>query len=783
MKVLRAFLVLASMILALQVQSATISGIVLDDNGDPLVGANVYWEGTTDGMATDVDGKFTIQTNAESKRLITSYTGYRNDTTAVKGKSNITIVLVDDLVLDQVTISARKMAVLRSRTSAFDTETLSGEELCKAACCNLSESFETSASVDVAYSDAATGAKQIRLLGLSGTYVQLLNENTPGVRGLGQNFGLEYIPGPWMYSIQVSKGTSSVINGYEAISGQINVELQKPQLTDPLSINAMFNSELHQEVNMTGGWKMRNNKNISTGVLAHIQSGSYEMDHNNDGFMDMPKTNQLNLINRWNFKHGDYTAQVFVRGIYDHRMGGQMRSRRMENDKNNVPDYAIDLTTNRIEGFMKNGFLINEDQGMSIGIITAASYHDQRNDYGIYRSWNADQTNAYFNAIFQTNLGEGRVAEEDDHENKLSVGVSVNYDRYDERAEDDHQSLQLRRRSDEITPGVFVEYTYMFRDKVTLLLGVREDYSSVYGWFTTPRANVRLAPWKWWHIRGSVGLGYRSPNVIADNASFLVSNRWLESTSKVAYHQQKTIQNFDNAGVSNFETPQECALNTGFSTTFYIPMGSRELQLSGEYYYTKFLDGIVADWDYSAKSLLLRPIGDDVQSFGNNWQVELNMELLRGWTITTAFRYTDVKNRYEINGKVQTVDKPLTNKFKGIVTTSYQTPLKKWQFDFTAQFNGYGRMPAYFMGHGDQYYKSGDFYYHKWYPQLLGQITHYFRKCSVYVGAENMTDFRQHNPVISGNDPYNDNFDASMVWGPINGWKLYAGFRWALTED
>ena len=298
MKVLRAFLVLASMILALQVQSATISGIVLDDNGDPLVGANVYWEGTTDGMATDVDGKFTIQTNAESKRLITSYTGYRNDTTAVKGKSNITIVLVDDLVLDQVTISARKMAVLRSRTSAFDTETLSGEELCKAACCNLSESFETSASVDVAYSDAATGAKQIRLLGLSGTYVQLLNENTPGVRGLGQNFGLEYIPGPWMYSIQVSKGTSSVINGYEAISGQINVELQKPQLTDPLSINAMFNSELHQEVNMTGGWKMRNNKNISTGVLAHIQSGSYEMDHNKDGFMDMPKTNQLNLINK-----------------------------------------------------------------------------------------------------------------------------------------------------------------------------------------------------------------------------------------------------------------------------------------------------------------------------------------------------------------------------------------------------------------------------------------------------------------------------------------------------
>ena len=323
-------------------------GTVLDDKGEPLVGANVYWAGTTVGVATDMDGRFQLEPVKETNLLVTSFMGFHNDTTEVTAHNELTIVLVSDLVLEEVNIVERKMAVLRSRVSALQVETLTGEALCMAACCNLSESFETSASVDVAYSDAATGAKQIRLLGLSGTYVQLLTENTPNIRGLAQSFGMEYIPGPWMEAIQVSKGTSSVLNGYEAIAGQINVEYLKPQTQDPIALNAMISTETHAEVNASGGWDL--NDNVSTGVLFHAQNMSLELDHNHDGFLDMPKNTNVNLLNRWYIKEGDYTGQILVRGLYDRRIGGQTKEAIAAMDS----PYAIDLNTWRVDGFMKN---------------------------------------------------------------------------------------------------------------------------------------------------------------------------------------------------------------------------------------------------------------------------------------------------------------------------------------------------------------------------------------------------------------------------------------------
>lgn len=288
---------------------AQVKGVVLDDQGQALVGANLIWMGTGHGTVSDYDGQFVLESDATTQTLITSYMGFRSDTTVVSGKEDLIIVLVSDLELDEVVIAQRKKDVVRDRISAFNTQKMGASELCKAACCNLSESFETSASVDVAYSDAATGAKQIRLLGLSGTYVQLLGENCPAVRGLAQSFGMEYIPGPWMESIQVSKGTSSVINGYEAITGQINVEYLKPQTQDPISINLMLNTECHAEVNVEGGWEIPLKHNtrgkLHTGILAHVQNGSLAMDDNKDGFLDMPINQNYNLMNRWYYKTDD----------------------------------------------------------------------------------------------------------------------------------------------------------------------------------------------------------------------------------------------------------------------------------------------------------------------------------------------------------------------------------------------------------------------------------------------------------------------------------------------
>ena len=766
-------------------------GTVLDDKGYPLVGANVYWAGTTIGVATDLDGRFKLEPTEKTNLLVTSFMGYHNDTTEVTQHTELTIVLVSDLVLEEVNIVERKMAVLRSRVSALQVETLTGEALCMAACCNLSESFETSASVDVAYSDAATGAKQIRLLGLSGTYVQMLTENTPNIRGLAQSFGMEYIPGPWMEAIQVSKGTSSVLNGYEAIAGQINVEYLKPQTQDPIALNAMISTETHAEVNASGGWDL--NDKVSTGILFHAQNMSLELDHNHDGFLDMPKNTNVNLLNRWYVKTGDYTGQFLVRGLYDRRQGGLTKEA-----TETLSPYKIELNTWRVDGFMKNGYVFDAETGTSIGIIASASYHNQQNTYGS-RQWNAAQTNAYINAIFQTSFDDSATDPGDDHTYKLSAGLSVNYDGYDESLLGER--LEVRGKRYEVTPGVFAEYTYTYKDKVTLLMGIREDYSTRYGFFTTPRMNLRYAPFEWWTLRGSIGLGYRTPNAIADNAAYLASNRVYQFYTPLhnATPHYTTLHNDSLA--------QEQSLNTGISTVFYIPIGKKELQLSGEYYYTVFADGVIADMDRSLYGVTLYNMHDveNAEYFSHNWQVEASMEILRGWTMTAAFRYTDVKQT-SFNSKVgeyQLRDKPLQNKFKGIITTSYQTPLKTWQFDLTAQFNGEGRMPdGFVIPEGSKQYHTlanGEVY-HKWYPQLLGQITKFFRTWSIYLGAENMTNFTQDSPIVgervSGDkairqeargggfvNPHSANYDASMIWAPIHGWKLYLGFRWALERE
>ena len=744
-----------------------ISGVVLDDHGEALIGANVYWAGTTQGVATDFDGSFTLMPVKSTNRLVVSYVGFHNDTTTVLNRQPLTIVLVEEAILDEVTITERKLGVLRSRTSAFDTQTIGTEELCRAACCNLSEAFETNASVDVAYSDAATGAKQIRLLGLSGTYVQLLQENTPAVRGLAQSFGMEYIPGPWMSSIQVSKGTSSVINGYEATTGQINVELLKPQTQNPLSINLMLNSELHGEANIMGGWKIPlkeeehehdehcHHQSLYTGLLAHYQQGFMSMDDNHDGFADMPTSQNANLVNRWFYTHGDYTFQAFVRGLYDHRRGGQIL------DTVTNP-YVIDLNTWRVEGFLKNGYVYDGESGSSVALITAVSYHNQHNRYGP-RDWQAAQLNAYLNGIWQRNWEGGGLI---DNDHRLSAGVSVNFDKYDESINlstiyTPQSSVDLSRY--EVTPGLFAEYSYKYADILSLVAGVRADYSTRYGFFFTPRANVRYSPFDWWTLRASVGLGYRSPNAIADNAFVLPSSRILTMADEIK---------------------QERALNSGISTTFYIPMGSKQLQLSAEYYYTHFFNSLIVDLDQDPHEVHIYNQTDiGGRSFAHSAQVEASMEVLRGWTWTLAFRWTDVEQTtIDTSGVARLRIKPLTNRFKGVITTSYQTPLKKWQFDLTAQFNGISRLPDGFTPMGDLNGGYGTPKTLTWYPQLMAQVTKYFRTCSLYLGAENMTNFKISNPIIGADDPYGTDFDASMAWGPITGWKIYLGFRYDLEK-
>ncbi len=712
---------------------ADVRGVVLDEKGETIVGANVVWKGTSKGASTDLDGRFSLAVDESTDTLIVSYVSYKNDTLIARDGEDLTIRLSGAVQLSNVDVAAKKVSLTKSRVSVFDTQTISGEELCKAACCNLAESFETNPSVDVAYSDAATGAKQIRLLGLSGQYVQIMTENIPNFRGISAPFGLNYIPGPWMESIQVSKGTSSVLNGYEALTGQINVEYKKPISEEKVAANVFVSSAARAEINANAAFTV--NPYVSTGFLLHASDEFVEWDHNKDGFLDMPRVAQYNLIDRWYIKKGAYTGQIFARGLYETRKGGQIRT--MENP------YHVDIQTGRAELFMKNGYVFDPENGTSIGIITNATFHNQQSVYG-HKEYNATQWNAYLNAIFQTSWTDMH---------KLSTGLSFNYDHYNEHLFANVINDTIRN---EFVPGIFAEYTFNWNNKLILLGGLRADYHSTYGAFVTPRVNIKYNPWDFLHLRASVGMGHRAPNVLAENNNLLSSSRQL---------------------VIEDNLKMERAWNYGLSLTGYIPIAGRELTLSAECYYTDFLNQTVVDMDADPHKVLFYNL--DGRSYALSAQAEATMEVFKGFTATLAYRYTDVKCTYQ--GVLR--EKPLTNRFKGLATISYQTPLKKWQFDFTAQFNGGGRLPDSYDVvdvDGNMTKKWNETF--KPYTILNAQITKYFRTWSIYAGAENMTNFTQKNPIIDVTDPFGDNFDATMIWGPVHGYKVYVGMRWALTD-
>ncbi|MBO7234903.1 MAG: TonB-dependent receptor [Paludibacteraceae bacterium] len=712
---------------------ADVRGVVLDEKGETIVGANVVWKGTSKGASTDLDGRFSLAVDESTDTLIVSYVSYKNDTLIARDGEDLTIRLSGAVQLSNVDVAAKKVSLTKSRVSVFDTQTISGEELCKAACCNLAESFETNPSVDVAYSDAATGAKQIRLLGLSGQYVQIMTENIPNFRGISAPFGLNYIPGPWMESIQVSKGTSSVLNGYEALTGQINVEYKKPISEEKVAANVFVSSAARAEINANAAFTV--NPYVSTGFLLHASDEFVEWDHNKDGFLDMPRVAQYNLIDRWYIKKGAYTGQIFARGLYETRKGGQIRT--MENP------YHVDIQTGRAELFMKNGYVFDPENGTSIGIITNATFHNQQSVYG-HKEYNATQWNAYLNAIFQTSWTDMH---------KLSTGLSFNYDHYNEHLFANVINDTIRN---EFVPGIFAEYTFNWNNKLILLGGLRADYHSTYGAFVTPRVNIKYNPWDFLHLRASVGMGHRAPDVLAENNNLLSSSRQL---------------------VIEDNLKMERAWNYGLSLTGYIPIAGRELTLSAECYYTDFLNQTVVDMDADPHKVLFYNL--DGRSYALSAQAEATMEVFKGFTATLAYRYTDVKCTYQ--GVLR--EKPLTNRFKGLATISYQTPLKKWQFDFTAQFNGGGRLPDSYDVvdvDGNMTKKWNETF--KPYTILNAQITKYFRTWSIYAGAENMTNFTQKNPIIDVTDPFGDNFDATMIWGPVHGYKVYVGMRWALTD-
>ena len=631
--------------------------------------------------------------------------------------------------LSSVTITSRK-ATMRPLKGALNGKDISRDELFKAACCNLGESFVTNPSVDVNYSDATTGAKQVKLLGLSGTYVQMLTENLPNFRGAALPYGLGYVPGNWMKSMQVSKGNSSVKNGYEAMTGQINVEYVKPEDEEGLSLNLYGSTMGKFEANADGNIHIKG-KDLSTEILAHFENNWNHHDGNGDGFQDDPQVKQFNLQNRWLWKTGNYVFHGGLSLLKEDRTNGQV-DKALSMFGGTTP-YRINIGTERYEGYMKHAFILNAAHGTNIALLGNVSLHKQDALYGI-KQYDVNEKNAYAALVFETNFTP---------EHNLSAGLSFNHDYLHQRLSlpsgaipSDYGNLYPLERGieSETTPGAYVQYTYNLHDHLVAMAGLRVDHSNVYGTFLTPRFHLKWMPAQILTVRLSAGKGYRSAHALAENNYFMSSGRRL------------IIDNLK----------QEAAWNYGSSLSFVIPVGKQALKLNADYYYTHFLSQAIIDYDTNPQELHITNL--DGKSFFNSLE------------LTAAYRYNLVKTTY--GG--QLLSKPLQGRYKALVTASYKTPLGLWQFDATAVLNGGGRMPQpYTTPSGDLSWQPN----FKAYGQLNAQVTRYFRHFSVYVGGENLTNYKQKNPIIGYNNPWGNSFEPTMVYGPVQGAMAYIGVR------
>jgi len=707
----------------------------VNQESTPLPFVNVYWSGTSHGTVTDENGDYTISRHeTEGHALVFSFVGYAPDTIWVPpGQDAVDLVMTAGDQIDEVTVAKRVGGTYISKLKPIKTEFITEAGLQKLPCCNLSESFENSATIDVGYADAVTGAKHIKMLGLAGVYSQMLFENIPYLRGLESAFGLNYVPGPWMESIQISKGAAAVINGYESTTGQINIEYKKPEKGDLLFVNLFASSTGRFEANLTSAVKL--NDKWSTMFLVHGSTMQNKIDRNKDGFMDIPLNRQVNIFNRWKYNpEGNFRIQFGFSVMDELRKGGQLDFD-YEQDKGTINAYGINVNSRKYSGFGKVGVIFPDKHYQSIGFQMSATTFKQEGHFGLDR-YTGGQNSVYANLIYQSIIGNTN--------HMISMGGSFQYDDYQETL----NATPFNRT--EAVPGIFGQYTYTSPQKFNGIAGLRVDYNSYFGLLITPRLHMRYMLDENTSLRASAGKGYRSANVLSENLGLLASSRIFYFTEDL-----------------NLEK----AWNYGMNLTRDWHLGNeREIIASIDLYRTDFQNQVIVDRDRDVNGVHFYNLFG--RSYSNNFQAELQIEPVERFDITLAYRFSDVKST--INGELQEV--PLTSRYKGLLSLSYATPFRKWAFDFTGQLNGQTRLPD--TRSNPPQYQLGNYS-----PQYLifhAQVSKRFKWFEIYAGGENLTDFRQENPILAPDDPFGPNFDASIVWGPLLGRRFYAGIRYTL---
>ncbi len=738
------FLFITSSILA---QQNTIDGVVYelqDGSKQPLPLANVYWMDGSLGVVTDDKGRFSIQRN-QQQFLIASFVGYKSDTLQITSSSTSVEFALrpSGNQLNEVSVVQREKATKVDLFGAVKVETITQKELLKAACCNLSESFETNPSIDVSIADAVTGTKQIQMLGLAGPYAQITRENMPDVRGLSAVSGLTYVPGHWISSIQLNKGTGSVVNGYESITGQINVNLVDPSDMDRMYLNLYSNAVGRMEAN--ANFKKDVGEKLGTALLIHASGNQRENDGNVDGFLDLPMGKNLMAINRWELYSSNWHVQLGLRGVLVDKTSGQI-------DREQANRWTASNESDRQEAWAKIGKVHDEELGKSTGLQLSLVNHNHRTRFGA-RTHDAQQQSFYANLVHQT------IVNNTNH--TLKLGSSYQLDRMEEVAFDSTNNYTAS------VPGVFSEYTWKHGTAIDVVLGLRADMHNLYGILLTPRLHTRFCLSEFTVLRASGGRGARMPGVIAENMGAFASNRQLTLPG-----YQGTRPNL--FGV-NYHLGLEKAWNYGMNFTHKFNIDFRQAVFAVDFYRTEFENQVIVDYDANPGEIAFYNSEDyGLRSFANSIQVQFDYELINRLDVRLAYRFLDVQMDYLSNGRME---KPLQSRHRAFINAGYET-LKHYRFDLTVNWMGEKRLPITSSNPAEYQLaeRSPDYFL------VNAQVSKAWEKqgLEVYLGGENLLNFKQEEPILSSEDPFNPYFDASMIWGPVFGRNLYAGLRYKL---
>jgi len=726
-------------------QPATLKGVVVESNSkgeiEPIAGALVYWLGQTKPAVTDSLGVFYIPIVANKNSLVVQAMGFKTDTILVNNKNTLRVMMISKRNFEDAIVSYERKSTEVSFIDPWKVTIMNEKELFKAACCNLSESFETNPSVDVAFNDALTGSKQIQMLGLAGQYTQMSVEQLPGIRGIASNYGLNYIPGTWINAIQVSKGTGSVVNGFESISGQINVELHKPTTAEKIYFNAYGSEGGRYEANLV--LAQQPTKRFSHALFLHASTYSLRMDQNKDSYLDNPLGEQINALYRvlYDTKTG-FVLNASVQYVKDKKWGGEFNYEEAKRFDTAMPLYGTLVDAERLNGTLKMGYLFAGNKYRSMGLQLNANRQTFDNYFGknIYQG---TQNSTYANFIFQDKIGNPN--------HRYRIGLSSQTDNVSEHL---FNKTHYHFHRNEWVAGAFAEYTFTYMATFTAVLGSRIDHHNLFGWQYTPRIHLRYAPWSTTVIRAAAGKGWRTANLLAENMGSLISNRTWRFT-----------QAFSTNNAYGFGP--EVAYNFGLNLNHEFKLNYRNGSIGVDYYHTYFDKQVVVDKDKSAQEISFYAL--DGKSYSRSLQIQLDYQPIRRFDVRFAYRWYEVITQYE--QALRSV--PMIAKHRWFLNLGYTTK-SKWNFDVTSNWTGQKRLPITTANPIELRLNDNSTAFWLW----NAQVTKSFKKyLSVYVGVENIFNFQQPNAILDGPNPFGNYFDASLIWGPIFGRMAYVGLR------